>query len=122
MLKDYPLYFGDEKIPFPKRWEEQYDTIETVNQTEAGTDQVLVVRYGKLTVSAQFNCSSRWAAKFASYRDAGPLQVKGYDIKAQDYEVRTMRIRDFHSALVEDSKSTPGTTGLYTITFSLEEY
>lgn len=122
MLRDYPIYFDDVRIPFPQEWAEQYETIETVNQTEAGTDQVLVARYGKLSVSAKFNCSSRWAAKFAVYMGAGALQVKRYDIKTQDYEVRIMRIRDFQSVPVEGSRNTDGTNGLYTITFSLEEY
>lgn len=122
MLKEYPIYFNDEKLPDPKKWEEEFKTIENVNQTEAGTDQVLVVRYEKLTVTAQFNCSSRWAARFAEYRDAGPITVKSYDLKSADYKERRMRIRDFKSSPVEGSKNTPGTTGLYGIVFNLEEY
>lgn len=122
MLKDYPIYFNDQKLPGPKKWDEDFGTIETVNQTEAGTDQVLVVRYGKLTVSAQFDCSSRWAGRFAEYRDAGPITVKSYDLKTADYKERRMRLRGFKSSPVEGSRNTPGTTGLYSIAFILEEY
>lgn len=122
MLKDYPIYFNETELPAPKKWAEDFNTIETVNETEAGTDQVLVARYGKLSVSVQFDCSSRWAHTFAVFRDAGPIFVKSYDLKEDGYKTRKMRIRNFRSTPVEGSEKVQGTTGLYTITFDLEEY
>lgn len=47
MLIDYPVKFGDEEIPEPEEWSEESSVIENVNQTEAGTDQISVTRYGK---------------------------------------------------------------------------
>lgn len=122
MLKDYPIFFNATELPTPKKWDETFSTVETVNVTEAGTDQVLVARYGKLSVAAQFDCSSRWAHTFSQFRDAGPLSVSSYDLKTEDYKTRRMRMRDFKSSPVEGSEKVPGTTGLYSITFSLEEY
>lgn len=122
MLKDYPIYFNETKLPTPKKWAESFDTVETVNQTEAGTDQVLVTRYGKLSVSARFDCSSRLGHLFAVFRDAGPILVKAYDLKADGYVTRKMRLRELQSEPVEGSEKTPGTTGLYAVTFRLEEY
>lgn len=122
MLRDYPVYFGAEKIPWPTKWQEKYENVETVNSTEAGTDQVLVVRYGKLSVSAQFNCSSRWTAKFVAYSKAGPIDVKAYDMETQKYKTRSMRLRNLQITQVENSHNTAGTIGLYTVACSLEEY
>lgn len=122
MLKNYPVKFNTEEIPEPVKWDEDFANVENVIQTEAGTDVVIVARYGKLSVAAQFNCSSRWAAKFAAYRDAGAIEVESYDIKTGGYKQRKMRIQDFKSSVVENSYRTSGTNGLYTISFILEEY
>lgn len=122
MLKDYPVKFNSEEIPEPVAWDENYTNVENVIQTEAGTDVVIVTRYGKLSVTAQFNCSSRWAAKFAAYRDKGEITVELYDIKTGGYGLRKMRLRKFKSSIVKNSHRTAGTNGLYEISFTLEEY
>lgn len=90
MLSDYPIYFDDVKLFTPESWEESYSVVESTNQTEAGTDQVIVTRYDKLFVSAFFPCSSRWAARFAEFRDKDSIQVKLYDLKTQGYKTRTI--------------------------------
>jgi hypothetical protein len=122
MLKDYPIYFDETELFTPESWEESYSVIESTNQTEAGTDQVIVTRYDKLSVSASFQCSSRWAAKFAEFRDKDSIAVKLYDLKTQDYKTRVMRIRNFKTGPEKNSEKTKGTNGLYTVSFDLEEF
>ena len=122
MLSEYPIYFDDVKLFTPESWEESYAVIENTNQTEAGTDQVIVTRYDKLSVSASFKCSSRWAAKFAEFRDKDSIQVKLYDLKTQDYKTRTMRMRNFKTGPEKNSEKTRGTNRLYTVNFDLQEF
>jgi hypothetical protein len=122
MLSEYPIYFDDVKLFTPESWEESYAVIENTNQTEAGTDQVIVTRYDKLSVSASFKCSSRWAAKFAEFRDKDSIQVKLYDLKTQDYKTRTMRMRNFKTGPEKNSEKTRGTNGLYIVNFDLQEF
>ena len=122
MLSDYPIYFDETKLFTPESWEESYSVVESTNQTEAGTDQVIVTRYDKLSVSASFQCSSRWAATFAAFRDRDRIAVKLYDLKTQDYKTRTMRIRNFKTGPEKNSEKTKGTNGLYTVSFDLEEF
>jgi hypothetical protein len=122
MLNDYPIYFDEIKLFTPESWEESYAVVESTNQTEAGTDQVIVTRYDKLSVSASFQCSSRWAATFAAFRDKDSIAVKLYDLKTQDYKTRTMRIRNFKTAPEKNSEKTKGTNGLYTVSFDLQEF
>ena len=58
MLINYPIRFDGENIFTPTSWEEESTVVESVNETEAGTDQIIVTRYDKLSVSASFQCSS----------------------------------------------------------------
>ncbi len=122
MLSEYPIYFDETKLFTPESWEESYSVVESTNQTEAGTDQVIVTRYDKLSVSASFQCTSRWAAIFAGFRDQDSIAVKLYDLKTQDYKTRTMRIRNFKTGPEKNSEKTKGTNGLYTVSFDLEEF
>lgn len=122
MLSDYPIYFDKTKLFTPESWDESYSVVESTNQTEAGTDQVIVTRYDKLSVSASFKCTSRWAAIFAGFRDKDSIAVRLYDLKTQDYKIRTMRIRNFKTGPEKNSEKTKGTNGLYTVSFDLEEF
>lgn len=122
MLRDYPVKINGTKIPEAEKWDESYETVETTNQSEAGTDIVVLVRSDKLTVSCEYNCSSFWAAKFAAFRDAEPLTVQIYDILTGDYSTHTMRMRSFSASSVENSGSTRNTNGLWTVSFELKDY
>lgn len=122
MLNDYPVKFDDEQIFPPESWEESSEVIENVNQTEAGTDQVSVTRYDKLSVSASFNCSSRWASKFKAYSKKNSISVSLYDLEEQGYKTRTMRIRNFKAKPQDNSRLTPGTNGLWSVSFDLNEF
>ncbi len=122
MLSSYPIKFDNEIIFTPVSWDENSEVIETVNQTEAGTDQIAITRYDKLSISCSFQCSSVWAKKFKEYSKQDSIAVSIYDLIDQGYKVRTMRIRDFKTSLVDNSWKTPGTNGLWNVSFSLQEF
>ena len=123
MLKrDYPIYFNDTKLFWPSKWQESYSVVETTNQTEAGTDQVIVTRYDKLSVSCEFKCSAAWASTFTNFRDKDFIAVRLYDLKTRDYKTRTMRIRNFKTAPEKNSEKLASSNGLYTVSFDLYEF
>lgn len=122
LASDYPIYFDDTKLFQPAKWEESFGVIENTYQTEAGTDQVDVIRTGKLSVAAQFNCSDSWVTVFAQFSEANSFKLRSYDVKAHGYVTRTVRMRDFKPGLKDDSHKTSGTNGLYETTFTLEEF
>lgn len=122
LKKDFPIYFDDTKLFWPSKWQESYSVVETTNQTEAGTDQVIVTRYDKLSVSCEFKCSAGWAATFTSFRDKDSIAVRLYDLKTQDYKTRTMRIRNFKMAPEKNSEKLASSNGLYTVSFDLYEF
>lgn len=81
MLIDFPILFNSEEIPEPEEWSEDSDVIGNVNQTEAGTDQISMTRYDKLTMACAFQCSHRWAAKFKAYSKMDSISVKFYALE-----------------------------------------
>lgn len=122
MLKDYPILFGGEEIIRPSSWAESYSVVENVNETEAGTDQVVVVRHDKLAVSASFKCTSLWAGKLKRYSLADSVQVGLYDLGHDGYRARRMRIRNFKASPAGRSHLNSGTNGLWEVSFDLEEF
>lgn len=122
LKKDFPIYFDDTKLFWPSKWQESYSVIETTKQTEAGTDQVIVTRYDKLSVSCEFKCSAAWASTFTNFRDKDSIAVRLYDLKTCDYKTRTMRIRNFKTAPEKNSEKLPSSNGLYTVSFDLYEF
>lgn len=122
MLSDYPIKFGNEIIFEPESWDEDSEVLETVNTTEAGTDQIIVTRYDKLSISCTFQCSSLWAKKFKAYSKQNEISVSFYDVIDEAYKTRTMRIRDFKMSLVDNSWRTARTNGLWNVSFTLKEF
>ena len=122
MLSSYTIKFNNEVIFEPESWEESSNVVETINTTEAGTDQIIVTRYDKLSISCSFMCSSVWAKKFKEYSRQDSMAVSIYDLIEQAYKIRTMRIRDFKASLVDNSWKTPNTNGLWNVSFSLQEF
>ena len=122
LKKDYPIYFNDTKLFWPSKWQESYSVVETTNQTEAGTDQVIVTRYDKLSVSCEFKCSAAWASTFTTFRDKDSIAVRLYDLKTRDYKTRTMRIRNFKTGPEKNSEKLTSSNGLYNVSFDLYEF
>ena len=122
MLKDYPIKFNGEEVISPKDWNEATDVVETTHETEAGTEQVSVSRYDKMKISASFQCSSRWTAKFKQYSVTDMIVVSLYDPLTEGYTDRNMRLRNLRMSLVENSEKTPNTNGLWNVSFDLLEF
>ena len=123
-LKSYPESINNVTLPNePTSWSTRRDVIENVGTTEAGTDVVDIMRVGKITITASYNVSSDWLVRFEGGADeTSPLTVKLYDPATSAYITKSMRMRNFNSDYVANSKNTSGTLGLYVISFDLIEF
>lgn len=122
MLSDYPTLINTVALIRPTGWTEEYGTIETVNQTEAGTDVVDVTRRGKMTITASFKCSSFWAKKFIDWYSLATLTVKIYDPSSNGYIEHNMRMRDLKKKTIKHSEKISYGNGLYEVSFKLVEF
>lgn len=123
MLSNYPIYFDNTEITIRRvQWSRGYENLANVSETEAGTDDVEVIRKGKTVIGAAFNCSDRWASILSAFNDQQSIQVRFYDIKTKDYLTLKMRMEDLNIDEVQDSDRVSGTNGLYIVTFNLVEF
>lgn len=123
----YPIYFDEIEMLSPHSWQETSEVIETVNETEAGTDQVDVTRYDKLKIAVSYIVAENdngqtWANILKNFSKQNRIKIKRYDILEQGYEERYMRMRDFSATLKPKSDMLPSINGVWEISFSLIQY
>lgn len=123
----YPIYFDETEMLSPHSWSESSEVIETVNQTEAGTDQVDVTRFDKLSISvsyavAESQSGGMWAQILKRFSKQNIIKVKRYDILKGEYETRNMRMRDFSANLKPKSDMLPSVNGVWEISFTLIQF
>ena len=121
-MKDFPISINLTELPFPHKWQESSNVVETVNKTEAGTDQVEVVRYDKLTISCEFGCTNTLVATLKGFSKMSSLSVKCYDAETDAYKERTMRMRKFSVRCADGSHTLDGVRGVWNVSFDLEEF
>lgn len=123
-LKDtYPVKINSTSLFRPEKFDISSETIETNFQTEAGTDEVIVTRYGKVTISAEYACNSTWVGIFQGWANSGSaLSVMYYDPLTAGYVTKSMRLRNLEISLVPHSDYLTGTMGVYTVSFDLIEF
>ena len=123
MLSQYPIIFDDVTIPFyPSSYDRSDDKVSVINQTEDGHDDVELIRAEKTSLSLTFNVNSHWAAILKDFRKKSSISVQIYDLETGGYKTKTMRMEDYSESLLQYSEHTPGSMGLYTISFALEEF
>lgn len=119
---DYPVVIGTTPITIPAMtWNMSLDTIENVNTTEDGHDDVEVTRLGKRKISASYKVTDSWALFFRSMYSADTVTVSVYDTLTQTYAVIDMRVRNYKESLVRKSDDLSVTNGIYNISFDLLE-
>jgi len=120
---DYPVYINNTEIKAKCiSWARDYENIEITNQTEDGHDDVEVVRRGKRSIYAGFQCSDYWASILTEFNDEPILEVRFYDVKTKDYITLEMRMDDLRDDLVDNSDKLQSSNGLYIVTFNLIEF
>ena len=122
ILKNYPIKINNTAIPFSGSMNENYDTIESVNTSEAGTDICQVTRLGKLKLSITYTMLSDLLHTLETWRDSTSyLSVDIYDFSTGAYKTRQMRMRNYKKSLKKNSQDLSVTTGIWNVSFDLIE-
>lgn len=119
---NYPVLIGSTPITIPAMtWSMSLETVENVNTTEDGHDDVELTRLGKRKITASYKVTDSWALFFRSMYSAGTVTVSVYDTLTQTYAVIDMRVRNYKESLVRKSDDLSVTNGIYNISFELVE-
>lgn len=107
-------------LPLPTSYELSYKDIEaeTGGETEAGTIQRDVIRFGLVTIAVSFNCSPSLVKKLSTLKKSANLNVKYLDTEELLMKETQMYIEGFSAKLVKDTSY----KGLWEVYFSLHEY
>ena len=119
---DYPLKFNNEEMYYPSSFSIDEEVIDKTNQTEAGTDQVQLVRTGKVTMTFGTKCLADWLARYKYYSALASFQVSYYDVSVNGYVTKTVRMRDFKWSVVKHSYELDNIAGIYDVSFVLKEF
>ncbi len=122
MLRDYPIKFEDTTLFRPEKWNEKYEKVVSSKQSEAGTDIVTVTRTGKLSISADFNCTDVWLAKFMQFDAMGSFTMSKYDVISGGYKQYTVRIENLSVTVEIHSDYIKTSNGLYVVSFDIKEF
>lgn len=119
---DYPLKFNNETMYYPSSFSVDEEVVENVNQTEAGTDQVQLVRTGKVIMNFSTKCFADWLARYKYYSALASFQVSYYDVSINGYVTKTVRMRNFKWDVVKHSYDLENVAGIYEVSFVLKEF
>lgn len=120
---DYPIYFDDTELAIRHtQWDRGYARIFNTNQTENGTDDVELIRAGKTTISASFNCSDTWVSVLTEFNDHPSISVRFYDVESKAYTTKTMYMDNLDVVEVQHSDKLSATNGVYQVSFNLIEF
>lgn len=126
-LNEYPIKFGYKELFKPEKWEIKIDKISNSAVSEDGHDLLNIVRTNKMTVSAEFACTSDWKAFFERvYNTLETFELWQYEPNDQipehgGYNSRTVRMENYSCSVEKLSEYTDQSTGLYNISFDLIE-
>lgn len=118
----YPMMFDNTVIPFPSDYYENHDVVDSVKQTEAGTDIVTVARTDKLKATMTIVCTQSVLQTIASFSTEDSFTFKRYDPKTDDYAESTVRMRNFQYGPRKGSEDLTEVSGVWDVSFDLEEF
>ena len=118
----YPYKFNETEIPFPAEWGESFSRVVNKNTSEAGEDIEIIVRRGKLSVSARCNGLSSLKKTIEQFYNMDNFTLSRYDDITEAYKTHNVRMTEFSANRIYKSESVNDTVGLWKISFKLEEF
>lgn len=123
VLNDYPIKFNDTALPFPTGWQQTFNKVQSSLQSEGGTDLIQSIRKNKLSVSAQFVVADDALVKFFKQCDMlDSFTLSQYSPLTSTYEERTVRMENFSYSSRRKSEKLTAVTGVWDVSFNLEEF
>ena len=114
------LVFDGENLPLPDSYEVELEDVEADSggETEAGTTQRDVVRYGVVRIPVSFSVTAKWLKKLAGYAKLDKISVQYFDVETSELKLSEMYVTGYKAKLKKDTSY----KGLWTVSFTLREF
>ncbi len=122
LASTYPTIInGVTYAPFAQ-WAVTYNDVKTIHETEAGTQEDVIINTGRRSIAVATTCLQATATTLANLEDLDNFTVKFYDIKTNAYKESTMRVTPGSMSVSRRKGSAKTASGVWDVTFTLEEY
>lgn len=120
----YPIVLNGVEYQYFKTWNiVRNDTI-TTHETESGLQEDVVSRRGRLSITGTVTCFQPLVAQLVGLANLDEFEAKYYDPAIDDYATINCRIGagSMSYSLKEKSAKLKTVNGVWTVTFTLEEF
>lgn len=124
LQQNYPIVLNDVEYEYFKTWSTTRNDSVTVHETEGGTQEDVVVRKGRKSISVTVTCLQPLLAGLIALADMDEFEAEIYDPAVDDYATMNVRIgpNTMSYALKQGSADLNAVNGVYEVSFVLEEF
>ena len=114
------LTFDGTALPLPDSYDVSISDVEADSggETEAGTYQRDVVRFGIREISVKFSVTQKWLKLLTAFKQQELIKVDYFDPETVDIVSTEMYISDYSVTLVKDTSY----KSLWEVSFKLKEF
>lgn len=122
-LGRFPMYMDGTEIPFFPETDNAPQKLENVNQSEAGDRIVQLIRADMMDVDIKMEVAGvAWVKFFYGLFMKDGFILKQYNPLAEGYDERSVRMIDFKYKAKKKSEKLTAVTGVWEVSFKLEEF
>ena len=124
LQKNYPITLNNVEYQYFKTWGITKNDYVTTHETEAGTQEDVVTRKGRRSISVSVTCLQPLLAGLLALADLDEFEAQIYDPATDDYDTIDVRIGagSMSYSLKEKSADLDLVNGVWQVSFTLEEF
>lgn len=124
LQKNYPIVLNGTSYKYFKTWKIKRNDYVTTHTTEAGTQEDVINRKGRLSIGVTVTCLQPLLAGLLGLADLGEFEAKIYDAAIDGYATINVRIGtgSMSYGLKTHSADLEAVNGVWEVSFTLEEF
>lgn len=121
---NYPIILNNVEYEYFKTWNIKLNDYVTTHETEAGTQEDVISRKGRKSISVTVTCLQPLLSGLLSLAVLDEFEAEIYDPLTDDYEILNVRIgkNSMSYSLKQKSADLDTVNGVWSVSFVLEEF
>lgn len=124
LQKNYPIILNNVEYQYFKTWNIKRNDYVTTHETEAGTQEDVTTRKGRLSIGITVTCLQPLVAQLIGLANLDEFEVEIYDVVSNDYVIINARVGagSMSYSLKQGSADLETVNGVWSVSFTLEEF